>query len=157
MEFSTSSLRCALVALALIAGVAGHPSQASAAADASQCTIFPKSDAEKFFKAPVVYVESPNKTDCSWGLASNSSVGVIVSREPRSDWYPPKPGSTSTSQVHHVTGVGENAYTYYANAGYGGVYTAEVLNAKGVTSVSLAEKAGNAADALKIARIAMNR
>jgi hypothetical protein len=43
------------------------------------------------------------------------------------------------------------------NAGAGGIYSADVLTSKGVTSVVLAEKAGNADTALAIARMVMNR
>ncbi len=74
--------------------------------------------------------------------------------------YPPSPGTSfgvRTSHVRHVKGVGQDAYTYYVNAGHGGVYTADVLTSKGVTSVTLAETAGNADTALTIARMVMNR
>ncbi len=150
----------ALIALVLVAGVTGQASQVKAGAisDQKTCTIFTKSDAERVFRAPVVHVESEmSKTDCAWGLAKDPSVGVLVSRGSRSDWYPPHAGTTGVSQIHHVTGVGENAYTYYANAGAGGLYSADVLTSKGVTSVALAERAGNAATALAIARMVMNR
>lgn len=166
MAYFMSFAQRALIAsvLVLVAGVAGHASQVKADAiaevqpGAEKCTIFTKSDAERVFRAPVVHVESEmSKTDCAWGLAKNPSVGVLVSRESRSDWYPPRAGTTGVSQIHHVTGVGENAYTYYANAGAGGLYSADVLTSKGVTSVALAEGAGNAATALAIARLAMNR
>lgn len=170
-----SHIQRTLIALVLVAGVAGQATQVKADAIADQkkafkaagynlqpktekCTIFTKSDAERVFRAPVVHVETEmDKTDCAWGLAKNSSVGVLVSRGSRSDWYPPRSGTTGVSQIHHVTGVGENAYTYYASAGAGGLYTADVLTSKGVTSVTLAEGAGNAATALTIARMVMNR
>ncbi len=170
-----SHVQRAFIALVLVAGVAGHASQVKADAMSDQkkvykalggkteigpgkCTIFTKSDAERFFKAPVVHVETEmDKTDCAWGLAKNPSAGVLVSRASRSAWYPPRPGDTATSQIHHVTGVGENAYTSYMNAGAGGIYSAGVLTSKGVTSVALNEKAGNAATALAIARMVMNR
>lgn len=170
-----SHVQRALIALVLVAGVAGHADQVKADAmadqkkafkaagikipsNSEQCTIFTKNDAERVFRAPVVHVETElDKTDCAYGLAKNPSVGVVVSRGSRSNWYPPRPGTTSVSQIHHVTGVGENAYTYYANAGAGGVYTADVLTSKGVTSVTLAEGAGNATTALTIARMVMNR
>ena len=70
--------------------------------------------------------------------------------------YPPS-HDAYTSQIRHVKGVGQDAYTYYMNAGAGGVYTADVLTSKGVTEVVLAEKAGNADTALAIARMVMNR
>lgn len=170
-----SHVQRTLIALVLVAAVAGHASQVKADAISDQkkaykalgvkiqpqtekCTIFTKSDAERVFGAPVVHVETEmDKTDCAYGLAKNPSAGVNVSRGPRSDWYPPRSGTTGVSQIHHVTGVGENAYTYYANAGAGGLYTADVLTSKGVTSVVLAEGAGNAATALTIARMVMNR
>ena len=169
-----SHVQRTLIALVLVVGVAGHAAQVKADAISDQkkaykalgvkipqgdkCTIFTKSDAERVFRAPVVHVETEMaKTDCAYGLAKNPSAGVNVSRGPRSDWYPPDPKVAVYSQIHHVTGVGENAYTYYANAGAGGIYSAQVLNSKGVTSVTLAERAGNAATALEIARMVMNR
>lgn len=170
-----SHVHRAFIALVLFAGVAGHAGQVRADAISDQkkaykalgvkiqpgtekCTIFTKSDAEHVFGTPVVHVETEmNKTDCAWGLAKNPSAGVVVSRGSRSDWYPPRSGTTGVSRIHHVTDVGENAYTYYANAGAGGLYTADVLTSKGVTSVTLAEGAGNAAKALEIARMVMNR
>ena len=169
------SVQRALVALVLVAGVAGHAAQVNADAMSDQkkafkaagiklapnsktCTIFTKSDAERVFRQPVVHVETEyDKTDCAYGLAKDPSVGVNVSRGSRDDWYPPKPGTTAVSQIRHVSGVGENAYTYYANAGAGGIYNADVLTSKGVTSVTLAEGAGNADTALAIARMVMNR
>jgi hypothetical protein len=165
----------ALVALILVAGVTGHAAEVKADAMSDQkkalkaagikiqpvtqkCTIFTKSDAERVFRQPVVHVETElDKTDCAYGLAKDPSVGVNVSRGSRSDWYPPKPGDMATSQIHHIRGVGEDAYTSYANAGAGGVYSADVLTSKGVTSVTLAEGAGNADTALAIARMVMNR
>ena len=170
-----SVIQRALTALVFVAGVTGHAGPANADAISDQkkaykamgikvqpfndkCTIFTKSDAERVLHAPVVHVETEmDKNDCAWGLAKDSSVGVLVSRGSRSDWYPPKPDTTGVSKVHHVTGVGDDAYTYYANAGAGGIYTADVLTSKGVTSVTVAEKAGNADTALSIARMAMNR
>jgi hypothetical protein len=98
--------------IVLAAGVAGHASQVKADAISDQenvakalvaglqigpdkCTIFTKSDAERVFRAPVVHVETEaDKTECAWGLAKNPSVGVLVSRVSRSDWYPPRPGTT---------------------------------------------------------------
>ena len=168
-------MKSSLVALVLVLGIAGHaaPVNADAMADqkaafkkmgikfekkANKCTFFRQADAERALHGPVVFL--PNEVDptiCAWGLARDSSIGVNVSREPRSSWYPPKPGDAATSQVRHVAGVGENAYTAYMNAGPGGVYSAVVLTPKGVTDVELTEKAGNAATALAIARSVMNR
>ncbi len=174
MENSMSHARHALAALVFITAVAGHAAQANADAMADQkkvfekmgmkfdkkpnkCTVFTQSDAERALHGPVAYV--PNDVDptiCAWGLVRDSSLGVTVSRE-TPPLYPPHEGSYGVSHVRHVTGVGKDAYTYYANAGSGGIYTADVLTAKGVTSVTLPEKAGNAATALAIAKSVMNR
>ena len=165
----------ALVALILVLCAASHaaPVKADAVADQkkvfqklgvkfdkkpNKCTFFTQRDAERALHGPVVFL--PNEVDptiCAWGLARDSSIGVNVTREDRSAWYPPKTGDAATSQVHHVTGIGQNAYTAYMNAGSGGLYSAIVLTAKGVTDVELTEKAGNAATALAIARSVMNR
>jgi hypothetical protein len=171
-----SHVQRTLIALVLVAGVAGHASQVNADAIADQkkvykvmgvnmqvdekCTIFTKSDAERVFHAPVVHIDSEvDKNACAYGLAKDPSVGVDVSRaKPPLD--PPTAGTffgAKTSQVRHVKGVGQDAYTSYINAGYGGTYFADVLTSKGVTHVILAEKAGNADTALAIARIVMNR
>ena len=168
-----SHVQRALIALVLAAGVAGHASQVKADAISDQkkvyeklgmkfaktnkCTFFTKADAERALRGPVVFL--PNEVDptiCAWGLAKDSAVGVTVSRA-TPPLYPPKTGDSYTSQIRHITGVGQDAYTYYMNAGAGGVYTADVLTSKGVTSVTLPEKAGNAATALSIARTVMNR
>jgi hypothetical protein len=155
LSFSNLSRTCAFLALAVAA--AGSVRGADAAPSTSaKCAIFTKSDAERVLRAPVVRVESPSPSDCAWGLARDPSIGVSVSRE-TPPLYPPHPGSAGVSHIRHVTGLGKDAYTYYANAGAGGVYSADVLTSKGITSVALSEKAGNAATALAIARIAMNR
>jgi hypothetical protein len=136
--------------------MAAPVSRASAAT--STCTFFTKSDAARALHGPVVFV--PNSLDptiCAWGLARDSSIGLVVTRSPRSNWYPPKPGQMATSKIRHVSGVGQDAYTSYENAGNGGVYDAQILTPKGVTDVTLNEKAGNAATALAIARSVMNR
>ena len=162
-----------LVSLVLVAGVTGHASQVRADAISDQkkvyeklgtkfekknaCTFFKKTDAERALHGPVVYLPSElDPSNCAWALAKDSAIGVTVSRE-TPPLYPPHPGTANVSQIRHVTGVGQDAYTYYANAGAGGVYTADVLTAKGVTSVTLPERAGNAATALAIARTVMNR
>ena len=172
-----SHARRALVALVLIAAVAGQAGlvKADTISDAKKltgkalgvkpsdfgtCTIFTKSDAERVFHAPVVHLETDMaKHECAYGLAKDPSAGVNVSRA-TPPLYPPQAGEVygmKTSQVRHVKGVGQNAYTYYVNAGHGGVYNADVLTSKGVTSVALAERAGNADTALMIARMVMNR
>ena len=177
MEVSLSHAHRALVALVLISAVAGNAGQVNAdtisdakklnmkalgvkPSDFGTCTIFTKSDAERVFHAPVVHVETEmDKHDCAYGLAKDPSAGVNVSRE-KPPLYPPTSGTeygVTTSQVRHVKGVGQDAYTSYVNAGHGGVYSADVLTSKGVTSVELAEKAGNADTALAIARMVMNR
>lgn len=153
-----SHVQRALIALVLVAGVAGNAGQVKADATSDRkCTFFTKADAERALHGPVVYLPSAmDPSNCAWALAKNSSIGVTVSRE-TPPLYPPHPGTAGISQIRHVTGVGQDAYTYYANAGAGGVYTADVLTSKGVTSVTLPEKAGNAATALAIARTVMNR
>ncbi len=168
-----SDVKGALVALVLVAGVLGSTSQVQADAISDQkqvfaklgmkfektnkCTFFTKADAERALHGPVVYLPSEvDPSNCAWALAKDSAVGVTVSRE-TPPLYAPKPGTAYVTQIRHVTGVGKDAYTYYANAGAGGVYTADVLTDKGVTSVVLPEKAGNAATALTIARMVMNR
>ncbi len=167
----------AFVALVLISAVAsavaGHAGEANAdtisdakklnmkalgvkPSDFGTCTIFTKSDAERVFHAPVVHVETEMaKHDCAFGLAKDPSAGVNVTRE-KPPLYPPS-ADAYTSQIRHVKGVGQDAYTCYVNAGAGGVYTADVLTSKGVTDVVLAEKAGTADTALAIARMVMNR
>ena len=166
-------VRRALVALVLVSAVAGHAGQVKADAisdekkvlgvkpsDFETCTIFTKTDAERVFHAPVVHVETDmDKTACAYGLAKNPSAGVNVSRE-KPPLYPPTSGTqygVRTSQVRHLKGVGQDAYTSYTNAGHGGLYSAIVLTSKGVTDVELAETAGNADTALAIARMVMNR
>ena len=169
-----SHVRRALVALVFVAGATAHADRASADAISDQkkayerlgvkfttkpnaCTVFTKSDAERALHGPVVFVSNEvDATICAWALEKDSAVGVTVSRV-TPPLYPPHDGSYGVSQVRHVTSVGQDAYTYYANAGAGGLYTADVLTSKGVTSVSLPEKAGNAATALAIARTIMNR
>jgi hypothetical protein len=151
-----------LVALILLSPVAGHAGLANADAISDQkttnkCTFFTKADAERALHGPVVYVPAEiDPTNCAWALEKDPSIGVTVSRE-TPPLYPPMAKTPGVNQIHHVTGVGKDAYTYYANAGAGGVYTADVLTSKGVTSVTLPEKAGNAATALAIARMMMNR
>lgn len=92
-----SHVQRTLIALVLGAGLAAHASQAKADAIADQkkvyttmgvnmqvdakCTIFTKSDAERFFHAPVVHLDSEvEKNSCAYGLAKDPSVGVDVSR-----------------------------------------------------------------------------
>ena len=157
MEDSTSHARRAFGALVLVASVAALTGTARADQKSNKCTVFTKADAERALHGPVVYVPSEiDPTNCAWALAKDSAVGVTVTRA-TPPLYPPQPGTPSVSQIRHVKGVGQDAYTYYANAGAGGVYTADVLTSKGVTSVSLPEKAGNASTALAIARSVMNR
>ena len=176
MHISRSHARQALTALVLGLGVAGHagPVRADAVSDqkkvfqerlgvkfdkkSNKCTLFTQADAERALHGPVVFL--PNEVDpkiCSWGLAKNSSVGVNVTRGDRAYWSVPDASDKMTSQIHHVKGVGEDAYTSYMNAGSGGVYDAQVLTSKGITDVVLSDKAGNAATALAIARAVMNR
>jgi hypothetical protein len=159
----------ALVALVLISAVAGHAGQAKADAISDQkkafeqhgikiefekCTIFTKSDAERVLGGPVVHTETEaDKTACAYNRASDSTVGLNVSREPRSSWTIPKTDSSYYDQVQHVEGVGEDAYTLH-NKGLG--YEADVLTPKGVISVVMAN-CGNAATALSVARMVMNR
>jgi hypothetical protein len=157
-----SHTRRALVALVFTTAVASYAGNAKADAIANhaktnKCTFFTQSDAERALHGPVVYLPSEvDPTNCAWALAKDSKIGLTVSRE-SPPLYPPHSGSYGVSQVHHVRGVGRDAYTYYTSAGAGGLYTADVLTSKGVTSVSLPEKAGNATTALAIARMMMNR
>ncbi len=166
-----------LVALALMSAVAGDAALVNAdtisdakklnskvlgvkPSDFGTCTIFTKSDAERVFQAPVVHVETEMaKHDCAFGLAKDSSAGVNVLRA-TPPLSPPHSGTSygvTTSQIRHLNGVGQDAYTYYIKSGAGGLYTADVLTSKGVTEVVLSEKAGNADTALAIARMVMNR
>jgi hypothetical protein len=162
-------LQRTLIALALVAGVAGHASSAKADAISDQkkvfktmgvmpefekCTIFTKSDAERVLGGPVVHTETEaDKTACAYSRVGSSNVGLNVSREPRSSWSVPKADSSYYTDVHHVTGVGQDAYTVY-NKGLG--YEADVLTPKGVIVVIMANY-GNANTALSIARTVMNR
>jgi hypothetical protein len=156
MELRTSHARRALAALVFTSALSVLAARANADAT-NKCTLFVQADAERALHGAVVYLPSElDPTDCAWALAKDSSVGVTVSRA-TPPLSPPHDGSYGVSHVRHVTGVGKDAYTYYANAGGGGLYTADVLTSKGVTSVTLTEKAGNAASALAIARTVMNR
>ncbi len=172
----------ALAALVLISAVAGHagPVNADAMSDQkkafkatgvnplgakpSECTIFTRSDAERVFHAPVVYFDSDfteySKTPCAWTLRPKDwDFAVLVSRG-KEPFIPPQAendGGLQTSQVRHVKGVGQDAYTSYLHSSTGGMYEAMVLTSKGVTNVMLGEKAGNADTTLAIARITVDR
>lgn len=153
-----SIARRVFIAAAVLVVLSGIVPSSARAGGSGKCTFFAKADAERALGGPVVFLPSQmDATNCAWGRAKDPSVGVTVSREARSDWYPPKPNTPGVSKIRHVAGVGQDAYTYYANAGAGGVYTADILSAKGVTSVSLSEAAGDGAKALAIARSMMNR
>lgn len=118
-----------------------------------KCSIFTKSDAERILGGPVVHTETEaDKTACAYNRANQSTVGVNVSREPRSSWTTPT-GNTYVDHVQHVKGVGQDAYTLH-NKGLG--YEADVLTPNGVIVVVLANY-GNATTALSVARMVMNR
>jgi hypothetical protein len=166
-----SHVQRALIALVLVAGVAGHAGQVKADAISDQkkvykalgaeiqpetekCTIFTKSDAERVLGGPVVHLETDMvKSACAYGRANDHTVGLTVDRGPRSNWTIPKTNSSYYNQVHHVKGVGQDAYTLYNN-GLG--YEADVLTPKGVITVNLSG-VGNASTALSVARMVMNR
>ncbi len=169
MELLCHHVQRTLIALVLVAGVASHASQAKADAISDQkkafeqhgikikfekCTIFTKSDAERVLGGPAVHTETEaDKTACAYNRATDSTVGLNVSREPRSSWKIPIENNSYVDQVQHVKGVGQDAYTLH-NKGLG--YEADVLTPKGVIVVVMAN-CGNAATALSVARMVMNR
>jgi hypothetical protein len=122
-----------------------------------KCTIFSNTDAEQTLHGPVVRVTAgTGKWTCAYELAKPETAGIRVWREPRSDWQPPHPNG-NTSQISHVKGVGQDAYTYFFYVTEGGGWAADVLTAKGVTRVVMREAGGNSVTALRVARMLMNR
>jgi hypothetical protein len=129
-----------------ISGVAGK-----------KCTIFTNTDAEQTLHGPVVRITAgTGKWTCAYELAKRETAGIRVWREPRSDWQPPRL-SSNTSQISHVKGVGQDAYTYFFYVTEGGGWAADVLTSKGVTRVVMREAGGNSVTALRVAQMIMNR
>jgi hypothetical protein len=112
------------------------------------CKLMSKAEVERFLGGPVKDGVSGPMGGCAWYLVKSPSDGMFVMRNPRAPLDHP-----SDPSYRKVTGVGEQAYTVHAAYGY----EADALNAKGVTSVIMHTDTANAAKALAVLRVAMNR
>ncbi len=114
------------------------------------CMLITKSEVARSLGGPVQNgISAGSVSGCAYRSVSDANVGIVVTRGARDDWYPP------TTSKHYVVvrGIGEKAYTDYTD-GLG--FEAAALTSKGITDIQMSGK-GNAATAIGLLRIAMNR
>ena len=114
------------------------------------CKLMSKAEVERFVGGPVKDgVSAGPVAGCAWYMADGSSDGMLVTRSPRGEMYPP----TTEPSYKKITGVGEKAYTVHTAVGY----QADAMNAKGITSVVMRAKGASTDKALAVLRMVMNR